>query len=168
MQFSEHTMTRGSMGETSTHQDFRVGDVLRVTCPPAQGRVTAVSRFHASVEWPWAEIDPQSRFRWNGQRAFGISPDSRDWTMSLFKTDPEPWNLQVGDTCLVGIPETLVRITDIGRYDPPQDVGWLPRPHTMLGVVPVDYPAEALSEDDGDTIDLDSAAPVSIELVSRS
>ncbi|MFD7796485.1 hypothetical protein [Streptomyces sp. NPDC059759] len=97
--------------------------------------------------------------------------------MSLFKTDPEPWNLHVGDSCLVGIvgdsclvgiPETLVRIIDIGRYDPPQDVGWLPRPHTMLVVVPADYPDEALFEDAGDTIDLDSAAPLAVELVSRS
>ncbi|WP_031146004.1 hypothetical protein [Streptomyces erythrochromogenes] len=77
-------------------------------------------------------------------------------------------DLHVGDTCLVGIPETLVRVVDIGRHDPPQDVGWLPRPHTMLVVVPADHPAEALGEDDGDTIDLDSAAPVTIELVSRA
>ncbi|MEV6679713.1 hypothetical protein AB0N09_23070 [Streptomyces erythrochromogenes] len=122
-----------------------------------------MSRSEVSVEWPWAGIDPQSAFGWNGRRAFATSPDSPDRTMSLFKTDPEPWNLHVGDTCLVGIPETLVRVVDIGRYDPPQDVGWLPRPHTMLVVVP----AEVLGEDDGDTIDLDSAALVTIELVSR-
>lgn len=156
------------MSGSAPQPDFQVGDVLRVSCPPAKGRVTDVSRFHASVEWPWAEIDPQSQFRWNGQRAFAMSADSPEWTMSLFRTDPVPWDLHTGDTCLVGIPETLVRIIDIGRYDPPQDVGWLPRPHTMLVVVPADYPDEALSEDDGDTIDLDSAAPVTIELVSRS
>ncbi|MGW7328393.1 hypothetical protein ACWGIU_07220 [Streptomyces sp. NPDC054840] len=127
-----------------------------------------VSRFDVSVEWPWAEIDPQSQYSWNGRRAFATSPDSPDWTMSLFRTDPEPWHLHAGDTCRVGIPETLVRIIDIGRYDTPQDVGWLPRPHTMLVVVPADHPAEALSEFDGDTIDLDSAAPVTIELVSRA
>ncbi len=156
------------MGEGTAHQDFRVGDVLRVSCPPARGRVVDVSRFDVAVEFPWAEIDPQSRFRWNGQRAFAIDPDSPEWTTSLFKTDPEPRNLRAGDSCLVGIPETLVRIIDIGRYDPPQDVGWLPRPHTMLIVVPADHPDEDLSEDEGDTIDLESAAPVTIELVSRS
>ncbi len=156
------------MGSNAPHQDFRVGDVLRVSCRQAQGQVAHVSRLYVSVEWPWAEIDPQSQFRWNGQRAFAASADSPEWTMSLFKTDPEPWNLHVGDSCLVGIPETLVRIIDIGRYDPPQDVGWLPRPHTMLVVVPADYPDEALFEDAGDTIDLDSAAPLAVELVSRS
>ncbi|MER7676282.1 hypothetical protein [Streptomyces sp. NPDC096934] len=156
------------MGENEPpHQDFQVGDILRVSCPQAQTRVAHVSRFYASVEWPWAQIDPESQFRWNGQRAFAVSADSSEWTMSLFKTTPEAWNLHVGDSCLVGIPETLVRIIDIGRYDPPQDVGRLPRPHTMLVVVPADYPAEALSKDDGDTIDLDSAAPLAIELVSR-
>ncbi|MEW1800338.1 hypothetical protein [Streptomyces virginiae] len=110
-----------------------------------------MSRFDIAVEWPRGEIDPPSRFRWNGQRAFAASPDDPDWTTSLFRTDPEPWNLSVGDNCLVGIPETLVRITDIGRYDPPQDVGWLPRPHTLLGVVPADYPDETVTEDDVDT-----------------
>ncbi len=74
--------------------------------------MTDVSRFHASVEWPWAEIDPQPQFRWNGQRAFTMSTESPEWTMSLFKTDPAPWDLHAGDTCLVGIPETLVRIID--------------------------------------------------------
>ncbi|MFF3174156.1 hypothetical protein ACFVQ0_16165 [Streptomyces sp. NPDC057900] len=69
---------------------------------------------------------------------------------------------------VVGIHEMLVRIIDIGRYDPPQDVGRLPRPHTMLVVVPADYSDEALSEDAGDTIDLDSAAPLAVELVFRS
>ncbi|MFI8501212.1 hypothetical protein ACIGFK_22355 [Streptomyces sp. NPDC085524] len=156
------------MGKNAPHQDFRIGDVLRVSCPPTQARVANVSRFDIAVEWPWGEIDPQSRFRWNGQRAFATSPDAPDWTTSLFRTDPEPWNLSVGDNCLVGIPETLVRITDIGRYDPPQDVGWLPRPHTLLGVVPADYPDETVTEDDVDTIYIDSAAPVTIELVSRS
>ncbi|MBM7437997.1 hypothetical protein [Streptomyces sp. HB132] len=155
------------MGKNGLHQDFRVGDVLRVSCPPAQGRVVDVFPFDVAVEWPWAQIDPQSQFRWNGQRAFATDPDSPDWTTSLFKTDPEPWKLHAGDSCLVGMPETLVRITGIHRCEPPQDVGWLPRPHTMLGVVPADYPGEALSEDDVDTIYLDSAAPVTIELVSR-
>ncbi|MFD8855870.1 hypothetical protein [Streptomyces vinaceus] len=156
------------MDRNAPHHDFQVGDVLRVSCPPAKGRVAEVSSFYAAVEWPWAEIDPQSMFRWNGQRAFAMSADSTEWTTSLFKTDPEPWNLRVGDSCLVGIPETLVRIIDVGRYDPPQDVGWLPRPHTLLGVVPADYPDEALSEDDVDTIYLGSAEPVTIELVFRS
>ncbi len=87
--------------------------------------------------------------------------------MSLFRTSPEPWELKAGDTCLVGIPETLVRIIDIGRYDPPQDVGWLPRPHTMLVVLPIDHPIDPMDEDQGDTICLDSAEPLKIELVSR-
>ncbi|MFI5667432.1 hypothetical protein [Streptomyces sp. NPDC051704] len=92
------------MGRNGPHQGFQLGDVLRVSCPPAQGRVVDVSRFDVAVEWPWAEIDPQSQFRWNGRRAF---------------------------------------------------------------VVPADYPDEALSEDGADTIHLDSAAPVTIGLVSR-
>lgn len=34
----------------------------------------------------------------------------------------------------------LVRIIDIGRFVPPADAGWFPRPHTMVIVLPVDHP----------------------------
>ncbi|WP_203181485.1 hypothetical protein [Streptomyces pratensis] len=61
-----------------------------------------------------------------------------------------------------------MRITDIGLHDPPADVGWLPRPHTMLIVLPADRPHEPDAEEEGDTIDLDSAAPIRIELIARS
>ncbi|ARF62847.1 hypothetical protein B1H20_16710 [Streptomyces violaceoruber] len=155
------------MGEDASRRDFRVGDVLRVSCPQARARVAHVSSFHASVEWPLGEIDPESGIGWNGRRAFAVPAGSIERIMSLFRTEPEPSDLRVGDSCLVGVPETLVRVIDIGRYDPPQDVGWLPRPHTMLVVVPADLPDEALPEDAGDTIDLESAAPLTIELVSR-
>ncbi|MFF4591035.1 hypothetical protein [Streptomyces sp. NPDC001388] len=67
----------------------------------------------------------------------------------------------------MGIPEMLVRIIDIGHYDPPIDVGWLPRPHTMLVVLPVGRPRHPLAEEEADTIDLPSAAPLDIELMPR-
>jgi hypothetical protein len=69
--------------------------------------------------------------------------------------------------CRVGIPETLVRVVDTGRYDPPLDVGWLPRPHTLLIVVPADR-TWADEDDEGDTIELESAAPLVIELAGQA
>ena len=126
-------------------------------------RVVDVSEFHASVEWPWGQIDPDSQFRWNGQRAFARSADSDDWIRSLFRTEPEPWNLVAGSECKVGIPETIVQVIDVYHYDLPQDIGWLPRPHTMLTVIPADHPEYADLEDAGDTIDIPSAAPITIE-----
>jgi hypothetical protein len=64
----------------------------------------------------------------------------------------------------VGVPEQLVRVIDIEYCDPPQDVGWLPRPHAMVIVLPIDYgDPQGLAE--GDTISIPSVAPVRFELV---
>ncbi|MFG2364608.1 hypothetical protein ACGFY3_23665 [Streptomyces mirabilis] len=147
--------------------DYRAGDVLRVSCAPTPARVAEVSPFYVSVEWPWGGIDPDSQYRWNGQVALPVEPDSWEW--SLFRTEQDPRTLKANDTCLVGIPETLVRVLDVAHYDPPTDTGRLPRPHTLMTVLPVDYPSiEGSDEDEGDTIELDGAAPIAIEKVSYS
>ncbi|MGW1756751.1 hypothetical protein [Streptomyces mirabilis] len=147
--------------------DYRAGDVLRVSCTPTPARVAEVSPFYVSVEWPWGGIDPDSQYRWNGQVALPVEPDSWEW--SLFRTEQDPRTLKANDTCLVGIPETLVRVLDVAHYDPPTDTGRLPRPHTLMTVLPVDYPSiEGSDEDEGDTIELDGAAPIAIEKVSYS
>ncbi|MGW3725002.1 hypothetical protein [Streptomyces sp. NPDC000851] len=154
------------MGDAICQEQFEVGNVLLVSCPSARARVVHVTPFEISVEWPWAQIDPDSEIRWNGHRAIPSATPNGEWG-GLFQVDPHAGRLEVGDSCLVGIPETLVRIIDIGRFDPPADVGWLPRPHTMLIVLPVDHPHDPHTEEEGDTIDLESAAPIKIELVSR-
>ncbi|GAA2445645.1 hypothetical protein [Streptomyces glaucus] len=153
------------MHEDIRRQRFEVGDVLLVSCPWARARVVGVTSSDVSVEWPWARIDPDSAIRWNGHRAIPRTRD-HEWG-GLFQIAPHAGNLRVGDSCWVGVPETLVRIIDIGRFDPPADVGWLPRPHTMLIVLPADRPRRPDAEEEGDTIDLDSAAPLRIEPVSR-
>jgi hypothetical protein len=152
------------MGEGQ--RQFQVGDVLLVSCPSARTRVAHVTPFDISVEWPWAQIDPDSEIQWNGRRAIPRTSRNGEWG-GLFRVDPSPRHLEAGDSCLVGIPEVLVRIIDVGRFDPPADVGWLPRPHTMLIVLPVDHPHDPHAEEEGDTIDLETAAPIKIELVSR-
>lgn len=152
-----------TQGSNPAHQ---VGDVLRVSCAPTTARVTEVSRFHVSIEWPWGEADPDSQYAWNGRFALPVDPDGREW--SLFRTEQDPRTLKPGDTCLVGIPETLVRVIDVGHYDPPMDTGRLPRPHTLLIVLPADRPsAGGNSEDEGDTIELDSAAPLAMERIPQ-
>ncbi|MDQ0844049.1 hypothetical protein [Streptomyces sp. V1I6] len=155
------------MSEATRDQAFSVGDVLRVSCPSAKAHVAEVSQFYVSIEWPWAKVDPNSAIEWNGRVAIPRNKDSHEWAVGLFRTAPEPWHLEAGDTCHVGIPERLVRVIDIGHYDPPADVGWLPRPHTMLIVLPADHAHDPVRDDDGETIDLESAAPIKIELVSR-
>ncbi len=147
--------------------DYEVGDILRVSCAPVPARVTGVSRSYVSIEWPWGEVDPDSQYGWNGRFALPVEPDGWEW--SLFRTEGDPRGLEPDDTCLVGIPETLVRVIDVGHYDPPMDTGRLPRPQTLLIVLPVDRPGvEGGSEDEGDTIELDSAAPIVMERVSHN
>jgi hypothetical protein len=149
----------------SQRERYEVGDVLRVSCPSARARVVGASAHHVSVEWPWGRIDPGSAIRWNGRRALPRVDDASEW--SLFRTDPAPAELDIGDTCLVGVPEQLVEVVDVGYYDPPLDVGWVPRPYALVIVLPVGHPRVPGAEEEGDTIELGSAAPFAVELVSR-
>ncbi|MFJ5730995.1 hypothetical protein [Streptomyces paradoxus] len=145
-------------------ETIKVGDTLRVSCAFTPTRVVKVSDGDVSIVWPWEQIDPDSEIQWNGQYAIPRKQGSFESRISLFQTDPAPWTLSEGDSCGVGVPEQLVRVIDIGYCDPPQDVGWLPRPHTMLIVLPVDYEdPQGLAE--GDTISIPSVAPVRFELV---
>lgn len=154
------------MSEDTRGERFKVGDVILVGCPAARARVVQVTPCEVSVEWPWAQVDPNSGSRWNGHRAIPRTTPAGEWG-GLFRIGPRAGRLEVGDSCLVGISETLVRIVDIGRFDPPADVGRLPGPRTMLVVLPVDHPHVPHSGEEGDTIDLENAAPVRIDLLSR-
>ncbi|MFF3527236.1 hypothetical protein ACFYX5_11230 [Streptomyces rubiginosohelvolus] len=147
-------------------ETVEVGDVLRVSCAFAPTRVVEVSDREVSVVWPWERIDPDSEVRWNGQYAVPRRQGSAESRLSLFQTEPAPWTLSAGDSCGVGIPEQLVQVIDVGHGDPPHDVGWLPRPHTMLIVLPVDY-EDPLGLAEGDTISVPSVAPVRFERVQQ-
>jgi hypothetical protein len=63
---------------------YRVGDVLRISCPFTSTVVTGVDEVYVSVRWPWWEIDPDAEgVRWNGEVALGrADPDE------LYVTDP--------------------------------------------------------------------------------
>ncbi|MGW9031381.1 hypothetical protein ACWGQ5_46665 [Streptomyces sp. NPDC055722] len=144
-------------------ESMQVGDLVKISLAMTPTRVTRVDQYYAYVEWPWGEIDPESRFRWNGGRAFARNPDSQDWVDSPYRTDPEPWHLTENATCLVGIPETIAQVVDIHRCEQPQDVGWLPRPRLMLGIIPADRSEYIDDEDAGDTLYFPSAEPIAIE-----
>ncbi|GHF60309.1 hypothetical protein GCM10018783_31560 [Streptomyces griseosporeus] len=142
-------------------QPPQVGDVLRVSCPFTEARVVRVTRDEISVEWPWGRIDPRSALRWNGRRAIPRATPPGTWG-GLFQVAPGDEPLRPGGVCRVGIPETLVRVVDTGHYDPPLDVGWLPRPHTLLIVAPAES-TWTDEDDETDTIEVESAAPLVIE-----
>ncbi|WP_051271795.1 hypothetical protein [Shimazuella kribbensis] len=152
--------------------DYQVGDILRVTCSPAAAQVVDVRRYHISIDWPWEKIDPHSKYHWNGQVAFPVDPDSYEWLWGLYYTDPMPHHLAVDDTCLVHIPETYVAVMDIIHHDPPEDTGMLPRPHITLVVRLIDHLEPIFGDDDeedsGIPIELESAAPIMLEVVYRT
>ncbi|MFD1275532.1 hypothetical protein ACFQ51_39865 [Streptomyces kaempferi] len=135
------------MNEGLEWESLQVGDLVEISLAMTPTRVTGVDQYYAYVEWPWGDIDPESRFRWDGGRAFARNPDSQDWADSPYRTDPEPWHLTENAMCMVGIPETIAQVVDIRRCEQPQDVGWLPRPHLMLGVIPADRRAYTDDED---------------------
>jgi hypothetical protein len=144
---------------------FEIGDVIRVGCPFTPARVVEVRPDEITVEWPWGRLDPDSGIRWDGCRVIPRGRGGGEWG-GLFELAPQATEPRAGDTCRVGIPEALFRIVDIGRYDPPMDVGWLPRPHTLLIVVPLDHPYDPDGPEEGDTIELESAPPLTIERIS--
>lgn len=58
--------------------DFRAGELLTLACEPADACIARVSRGEVYIEWPWREVDPGSRFRWNGQVVLPWDADSRE------------------------------------------------------------------------------------------
>ncbi|MFD5514800.1 hypothetical protein [Streptomyces sp. NPDC127066] len=147
-------------------ESLQVGDLVKVSLVMTPARVTSVDRHFAYVEWPWGGIDPESRFRWDGNRAFARDPHAEDWLCSPYRTDPEPRHLAENDMCVVGIPEMVTRVVGIDRYEQPQDEGFLPRFLVAVSVLPVDGFAFIDGEDAGDTLYFPSAEPITIERVA--
>jgi hypothetical protein len=132
--------------------DYRVGDVLHISCPFTATVVSGVDRTHVFVRWPWWRIDPDADgIRWNGDVAL-----ARDDPDELYATDPPARRIAPGDSCRVGIPPRVVHVAEIYEHDPPQETGWLPRPTRELLIMPIDT-----------TIDPDDDIPFVLELVFR-
>ncbi|KAA6215851.1 hypothetical protein [Streptomyces filamentosus] len=120
--------------------DFRVGDVLSVSCPFTPARVEREVRWgHLAVRWPWWEIDESRAFGyWNGVVALGVGDgdEGPGTEPELFRTDPPPEGLGAGDPCRVGVPPTVVHVTAVEHHDPPLETAWLPRPVLTVAVLP--------------------------------
>ncbi|MGW8359367.1 hypothetical protein ACWGK1_02160 [Streptomyces wedmorensis] len=157
--------------------DFRVGDVLSVTCPFTVTRVErGVTWDHVSVRWPWWEIDSNSAFaRWNGIVALGVDSGGRggpEVKAELFRTDPGPEQLRAGDVCRVGVPPTVVHVTAVEHHDPPLETVWLPHPTqtvTVLrrGLSCRDFPDGSYLNELGYTIHPGDGIPFAFELLMR-
>ncbi|WP_344401586.1 hypothetical protein [Streptomyces longisporus] len=157
--------------------DFRVGDVLSVACPFTVTTVEQGATWdHVSVRWPWWEIDTGNEFaHWNGVVALGVNSSgsiSPEVEAELFRTDPPPEQLKAGDVCRVGVPPTVVHVTDVEHHDPPLETVWLPRPTLTVTVLPRglsyrEFPDETHLDGSGYTIHPGDGIPFTFELLMR-
>ena len=158
-------------------RDFRVGDVLSVACPFTLARVERGLRWNeVAVRWPWWEIDTENEFaHWNGIVALSVKSGgstSPEVDTELFRTDPPPEHLEAGDFCRVGVPPTLVHVTDIAHHDPPLQTPWLPHPTrtvTLLrrGLSYQEFPDETHLDGSGYGIHPGDGIPFTFELLMR-
>jgi hypothetical protein len=140
----------------------RAGDLLRVSCPSIDAEVTYADQYSVSIRWPWRQLDPDSRFAWNGDLAFELDPQRPG---SLFATTPRLVTLRAGDRCQVGITAQVVQVVSVRRWWPDQDTGWLPRRPLALSVLPQGTPPDLTRE--GILLDPYGAEPITVELLLR-
>ncbi|GIG88751.1 hypothetical protein [Plantactinospora endophytica] len=142
---------------------YRVGDVLRISCPFTPTVVTSIDDFYLTVRWPWWEIDPDAEgLRWNGNVALDRTDPGE-----LYASDPPALDLVPGEACRVGIPARVIHVVNVHRYDPPQETGWLPRPSLSLLVLPVGEAPDPAAEFQGTSIEPDAGVPFTLEPLFR-
>lgn len=117
--------------------NFEVGDQLIISCRPVDAEVIRRLGDHYCIKWPWGEVDPQSGFQQDESKAFPVESDSFEWENTPWRVEPDFSELRVGDSCVVGIPPTRVIVQSVETFNPPRDIGWLPRPSVGLAVVNV-------------------------------
>lgn len=143
--------------------DYEVGDRLLLSSDVWDARVSRVTVHTVFLEWPWMQIDPGSRSPWDGTFGFPRRSDHFDWANTPWRIEPDVEELSQGDVCMIAVLTTEVRVMSIERYEPPADLGWLPRPQLAIGVCPVDL----LGDDEaGYVLYIASAEPIVIEKIS--
>lgn len=142
--------------------EFHPGDHLLISCEPHQVEVVRADRAYVYVRWPWLRPDPESKVHWDGTHAFARDPKDYD-SAQLWRLDPPPSKLKRGDLCQLSIPPTEVVVTWAARFDPPKDIGWLPRPVAALNAVLVFGDDRRPGEEAGQGLYLHDADPLVIE-----
>jgi hypothetical protein len=145
----------------------RTGDLVVIKCAAREAEVTGLSADYVSVRWPWNRIDPDSQMQWNGSRAIPRNADAEGWEDEPFQVlSPQP-SLEVGGVCDVGIPETVAYVVHVENFSDPLDVGWLPRPHTLVSLVSHGATIFPYAEEVGFTLDPDGEEPIESDIVFR-
>ncbi len=136
-----------------------------MSCPFTETRVNELTNDEVVVEWPWWTADPDSGgVPWNGLRALPAGPGVPGWDREVFRIRPRAADLDVGANCHVGIPPTALHVIEIRHFDPPQETGWLPRPHRTIECRRVGQQFEPGATD---SFDPDDGIPRRIELRFR-
>jgi hypothetical protein len=141
--------------------EVQAGDELIISCEPADAVITKVTNHYVFIQWPWRARDQSSRAKWDGTLALPRIEASHEWANTPWRVDPSPEELEVGMSCMVGIPRTTVLVRRVYEYDPPRSLGWLPKPTAGVGVVEVGSRQE--DEEAGYLVYLDGAEPIVFE-----
>ncbi|MEV0463249.1 hypothetical protein AB0I30_15665 [Nocardia tengchongensis] len=148
--------------------EYRVDDILELSCPFTAARVTELTADEVFVEWPWWAVDPDSDGeRWNGVVAVAAGPGAPGWEREVFRIRPGDGELAADAPCRIGIPPTVVRVIGLRRHEPPRETGWLPRPRREIVYVRAGHPAEPDVTDQGSAFDPDDDIPRKVELRFR-
>ncbi|MEV6931979.1 hypothetical protein AB0M46_46860 [Dactylosporangium sp. NPDC051485] len=137
---------------------LKPGDMLLMECERTSVRVSRIIRSWVMVRWPWREIDPESRTRWDGTVAIPCDPTRIEWFHTPWRLDPHV-GLSVGDTCSLFIPPTRVIVRGVHQFDPPMAMGYLPRANYAVEMVEV---AHQDNENVGFVMYFDFAEPIRI------
>lgn len=144
--------------------EFQPGEVVSISCEPADAQVVKVTDHYVSLKWPWRELDSSSQMRWNGLLALPRHETNPEWANTPWRVEPDPSELAVGDICMVGIPATRVLVREVQEFDPPRALGWLPKPTLGLSVVEVGDHQD--DESAGYLIYVDGAEPIQFHRIS--
>ncbi|AYF75170.1 hypothetical protein D7D52_16320 [Nocardia yunnanensis] len=124
--------------------EFRVGDIIDMSCPFTPTRVHAVRDDEIVVEWPWPTADPDSAGAGeNGLVGLPAGPRTPGWDRELFRIRPRPGDLAAGDECQVGIPSILIRVIAVRPLEPTRATGRRPRPRREIEYLPAGPPLTA-------------------------
>ncbi|MGV9662249.1 hypothetical protein ACWDUL_25600 [Nocardia niigatensis] len=155
--------------------EYRVGDILELSCPYTEARVTGLTADDVLVEWPWWAVDPASDgVRWNGVVAVAAGPDTPGWDREVFRIQPAAAELDADSgepatetMCRIGIPPTVVHVIAVRRFDPPRVTGWLPRPRREVVFLRAGQSVDPGAEDQGAWFDPEDDIPRRVELRFR-
>ncbi|WP_230329408.1 hypothetical protein [Nocardia aurantiaca] len=148
--------------------EYRVGDILELSCPFTEARVTELTADDVHVEWPWWAVDPDSDgVRWNGVVALAAGPDTLGWDREVFRIQPAAGELAPDAVCRIGIPPTVVHVIAVRNLDPPRVTGWLPRPRREVVCLRAGQSLDAALADQGSAFDPEDDIPRRVELLFR-